>query len=305
MRIMLRRKTQQNARHLWLFSRFMSDLAAEAVAGHVAHCAACREVLGDLDGFSDPLIQGLRAAQSEPQLNPDDTRRAVERAIALDLALGARDAAGFLSPEPMRQRAIPVRCPHCRAHIELSTAEGIGAMTCGICGESFAVAAEEPLQEMAAGLSRRIAHFELIERAGEGGFGTVWKARDTRLGRTVALKIPHLGGNAAFEPLLHEARIAAGLAHPHIVAVLEVGCDGHPPYIASELIDGENLAAKLRGQPLTPREAAELVLRLAEALQVAHAAGVIHRDLKPENILIDQAGEPHISDFGLARVGSA
>jgi hypothetical protein len=150
---------------------------------------------------------------------------------------------------------------------------------------------------------QKLADFELVEELGSGGSGTVWKATDSRLRRTVAIKIPHHGSMAQFERAryLREGQAAAQLQHPNIVSVYEVGEDRGQVFIVSEYVHGLNLRDSLkRGRP-SFRAAAELVALLAEALQHAHDQGVIHRDLKPANVLIDAAGCPHITDFGLAK----
>ena len=138
---------------------------------------------------------------------------------------------------------------------------------------------------------------------GGGHFGTVWKARDTKLDRTVAIKIPRRGqieGPEA-EMFIREARSAAQVKHPGVVAVHEVGRADGTLYIVSDFVDGCNLKEWLSGRQLTARETAELCVKIAEALDAAHAAGVIHRDLKPGNVMMDMAGQPHLTDFGLAK----
>ena len=103
------------------------------------------------------------------------------------------------------------------------------------------------------------------------------------------------------EKFFREARAAAQLRHPNIVGVHEVGREGDTIFIASDYVEGATLDEWLGGQPLPPREAAQLCAKIADALHVAHEAGVIHRDLKPSNIMMDMDGEPHIMDFGLAK----
>lgn len=156
--------------------------------------------------------------------------------------------------------------------------------------------------ERQPGSPRKIAHFELLERIGSGGAGEVWRARDTQLQRAVAIKIPR-GAISAHDltRFLREGRSAAQLIHPGIVQVFEVGRDGDTAYIASALISGESLRDWLRSHRPTPRQAAELIQKVAEAIDSAHEQGVIHRDLKPGNILLDASGLPHVTDFGLAK----
>jgi serine/threonine protein kinase len=148
-----------------------------------------------------------------------------------------------------------------------------------------------------------LGRFELIERLGVGGFGSVWKARDKELDRTVAIKIPRAGAMTGEEQekFFREARAAAQLRHPSIVSVHEVGRDGDSIYIVSDFVRGVTLSDWLTGQKLTCREAAELCAKIADALHHAHEQGVVHRDLKPANVMIDGDGQPHLMDFGLAR----
>jgi serine/threonine protein kinase/formylglycine-generating enzyme required for sulfatase activity len=148
-----------------------------------------------------------------------------------------------------------------------------------------------------------IAHYELIEKIGAGGFGTVWKARDKRLDRTVAVKISRisLGDADECEHFLREARIAAQLNHSGIISVHEVGRADDVAYIVSKFVDGVVLDNWLAVSPRSPAEIATMCSKLAESLDYAHQNGVIHRDLKPANIIVDAAGEPHITDFGLAK----
>ncbi len=148
----------------------------------------------------------------------------------------------------------------------------------------------------------RIGKFELLSELGEGSFGYVFRARDTELDRDVAVKVGRTGILASEEEIhafLREARAAAQLNHPRIVSIHDSGqTDDGVCYLVSELIVGDTLQAH---SDLAPRELAELVAELAEALDYAHSQNVIHRDIKPSNILIDRDGHPHLTDFGLAK----
>ncbi|HZZ26873.1 MAG TPA: protein kinase [Pirellulales bacterium] len=173
---------------------------------------------------------------------------------------------------------------------------------CPACGSNFSLAGVDATGPYRPGV-RVLGHFELLEQVGLGQFGAVWKARDTQLQRTVAVKIPRQKDldPQQTEAFLRDARAAAQLKHPRIAGVHEVGRENDTVYIVTDFIDGANLKEWLTGQRLTVRESAEIVVQVAEALQHAHQAGVVHRDLKPGNIMIDRDGQPHVIDFGLAR----
>jgi tRNA A-37 threonylcarbamoyl transferase component Bud32 len=175
-------------------------------------------------------------------------------------------------------------------------------LTCPSCGSHFSLVDQSKATHLAPSLTK-LGRFELIERIGVGGFGSVWKARDKELDRTVAIKVPRASDMSAEqqEKFFREARAAAQLRHPSIVSVHEVGRDGDSVYIVSDFVRGVTLGDWLTGQQLTSREAAELCATIADALHHAHEQGVVHRDLKPANIMIDADGQPHIMDFGLAR----
>ncbi len=149
--------------------------------------------------------------------------------------------------------------------------------------------------------------YERGERIATGGMGEVWRATDTVLGRQVAVKI--LKQEYAEDPTFRarfeaEARHAAGLHHPGIASVFDYGIlrEGNAPYLVMELVDGKPLSDLLAGgQPFDPEQARRLALQTAEALAVAHAAGVVHRDVKPANLIVTPDGHIKITDFGIAR----
>lgn len=145
-----------------------------------------------------------------------------------------------------------------------------------------------------------------IERVlARGGMGVIYEAIDTRLKRPAALKMILTGAHSdpeSFARFRAEAEAVARLQHPNIVPIFEVGEHDGLPFLALEYIDGQNLAQKLNGQPLPPREAARMLQSLSLAIEFAHQRGIIHRDLKPANILITASGQAKITDFGLAKL---
>jgi serine/threonine protein kinase len=218
-----------------------------------------------------------------------------------------------------------VVCPYCQTPVppDKTAAEHV---VCTACGSSFRIGSGTT-----AGWTppepRKLGKFELIEEVGAGAFGSVYKARDRELGRTVAVKVPRagsLGSSGDSDRFLREARSVAQLRHPSIVPVFEIGQDGGTPYLVSEFVHGITLADLLTSERLPPRAAADLVARIADALDYAHAQGVVHRDVKPSNIMLESgvrgqesggsktaAGSsltpdscpltPRLMDFGLAK----
>lgn len=166
---------------------------------------------------------------------------------------------------------------------------------------------KNPEASWCSSIGRQFGEYELVEEIGHGGMGVVYKARQVRLQRMVALKMIRAGPYASSREIsrfLTEAQAVAHLNHPNIVAIHEVGQHEGQHYFSMQLIEGRSLAQQLRGGewPLDDgKAAARLLAKVARAVHYAHQAGVLHRDLKPANILIDAQGEPHLADFGLAR----
>jgi tetratricopeptide (TPR) repeat protein/tRNA A-37 threonylcarbamoyl transferase component Bud32 len=194
------------------------------------------------------------------------------------------------------------RCPHCHQPVEIAADDPLVEIRCTLCGSTFGLTVGRTAT-YAAQQARTIGQFELLEELGSGAFGSVWKARDRELERTVAVKLPRQEGldEVEAERFLREARAAAQLNHAGIVGIHEIGRDNGQIYIVSDFVSGATLAEWIRSKPLTTREVADLVAHIADALAHAHEHGIVHRDLKPANILIDTQGRPHLTDFGLAK----
>lgn len=192
------------------------------------------------------------------------------------------------------------RCPHCRARIAIGSASACHKVQCQECASEVTLVGDD---ELARRPTLEGARFHLIEQIGTGGFGTVWKAKDTELDRTVAIKFPRDSqlSDREIDLFLREARSAAQIRHANIVAVHEVGLDNSTPFIVSDYVQGITLNDWLSDQRPTSRESSELCIKIADALHHAHENGVIHRDLKPSNIILDRNGEPNVMDFGMAR----
>src|SRR5437879_6200729 len=156
---------------------------------------------------------------------------------------------------------------------------------------------------MSLTMGTRLGPYEVVAPVGAGGMGEVYRARDTRLGRDVAIKVlpsrlsENLEARARFE---REARVVSGLNHPHICVLHDLGREGGIDYLVMELVEGESLAERIARGPLAIGEVLRLGAEIADALDRAHRAGVVHRDLKPGNVMLSRSGAK-LMDFGLAR----
>jgi len=153
----------------------------------------------------------------------------------------------------------------------------------------------------------RLGPYEILSPLGAGGMGEVYRARDTKLDRDVAVKIlpEALAGNAdALARFEREAKAVAALSHPNILGIFDFGSDDGVAYAAMELLEGENLRERLSGGALSPRKAIDYALQIAAGLAAAHEKGIVHRDLKPENVFVTHEGRIKLLDFGLAKVVS-
>jgi tRNA A-37 threonylcarbamoyl transferase component Bud32 len=241
----------------------LGDTDIDRIAGHVLECEPCDRALRSLDGLTDGLLRSLGGLSPEAQLSAP-------------------------VPEPL-----------------LQVARNAGRSSGGVSSSEMSLDSGRRLARMLGEGACRLGRFELEAELGIGSFGHVFRARDTELDRTVALKIQRAGnitsGETA-ERFHREARSVAQLKHRGIVALYDTGAteDGIC-FLVSEFIAGHTLEEVLRNGPLDPRRAAQLIAEMADALQYAHDHGIVHRDVKPSNILIDGEGQPHVTDFGLAK----
>jgi serine/threonine protein kinase/Tfp pilus assembly protein PilF len=200
-------------------------------------------------------------------------------------------------------------CPRCGAEIPADAPEG-GCPGClletglGLPDTNY-TNDHESHEDRAIETLRELGDYELLEEVGRGGQGVVYRARQKSLNRTVALKIISLGqwaGQAHLKRFRREAEAAASLDHPSIVPIYEVGERQGSCYFSMKFVEGGQLDEVVKREPMPIRRAVELIAKLARTVHYAHEHGILHRDIKPGNILLDQNGEPHLTDFGLARL---
>jgi TolB-like protein/Flp pilus assembly protein TadD len=198
----------------------------------------------------------------------------------------------------------PRVCAKCGATIFADAPRGF----CSVC--LFKTGLSGPADENGetptdARIPMHFGDYELLDEIGRGGQGVVYRARQKSLNRTVALKVIGLGRWASTPHLRrfrHEAESAARLEHPQIVPIYEIGEGDGSCYFSMKFVEGGQLDEVVRREPMSTRRAAELLVKIARTVHFAHERGILHRDIKPGNILVDKNGEPHLTDFGLARL---
>ena len=152
----------------------------------------------------------------------------------------------------------------------------------------------------------RLGPYEILAPLGAGGMGEVYRGRDTRLGRVIAIKVlsERFATPGARERFLREARACSALSHPNICAIYDLGESDGRPFLVMELLEGETLRHLIGSQPVNPERALEFAIQLTRALEAAHAKGIVHRDIKPANVMITPQGQIKVLDFGLAKISS-
>ncbi|MEO1994476.1 MAG: serine/threonine-protein kinase, partial [Planctomycetaceae bacterium] len=234
-----------------------------------------------------------------PQL---DTPQRMERLVSEEIACRLQIHAA-IDPDNYRQRFPDLIADNSWVQQRVDAIQRLGTSGRRSSSERTVTPWQTADADAAPGL-RNFGDYKLLQEIARGGMGVVYKARQTKLNRVVALKMilsGQLASQADVQRFYVEAEAAASLDHPGIVPIYEIGEHDEQHFFSMGFIDGDSLESQVKNGPLPPREAAVVTQRVSEAIAYAHARSVIHRDLKPANILIDSGGEPKVTDFGLAK----
>lgn len=267
----------------------LPDARLVELADHVASCAGCQSLLETLGDQADTVVAALHELERWGSLfNEPEFKQLHSLARALDIKKlcpppGAEE--GMSRPEVSGSAETPL---HASCDVADTQSSGDKAKSSGKRDET----------------PEKIDRYFVLRRIGGGGFGQVYLAKDPESNRKVAIKVPRrdkLTSEESVERFLKEARTAADLVHPAIVQVFDWGRqDDGSCFVVMEYIEGRSLKEVLKTERLGHQQAAEMIAQIAEGLHEAHQREIYHRDVKPANILIDEEGNPHIADFGLA-----
>src|SRR6266853_2146443 len=214
--------------------------------------------------------------------------------------------AGTINRPETRMTTAKRVCAECGATVFADAPQGV----CSVCLFRTGLVSrdngdDEAFEPTVARMLKDFGDYELLEEIGRGGQGVVYRARQKSLNRIVALKViglAHWATEAHVKRFRMEAEAAAHLDDPHIVPIYEIGERDGACYFSMKFIEGGQLDKIIGSEPMPGRKAAELMAKLARTVHYAHEHGILHRDIKPGNILVDKKGEPHLTDFGLARL---
>ena len=294
--------TQQLIR---LLDEELSEPEITEIFDHVQGCQGCQTRLDEITRGRLAEIVGLLAPVETPSAEgdatcvPETTTDATEETTDLSSALRDHDQATEQQPDPWPPAEIKRDNVTVDRQTDFAEPTGVHERIDSTQSVSGSPAAASP-----SGGMPKIPGYELLATLGQGGMGVVYKARQVGLNRLVAVKMIRGGGQARPEHFARfrvEAEAVARLHHPNIIQIHDIGEVDELPFVSLELLDGGDLADRLAGSPQPGRAAAELLVTLAQAIEVAHEAGIVHRDLKPPNILFTADGVPKITDFGLAK----